>query len=820
MVLIMKKSKILLLTSIFALFLSISFNKSPLTTFATGDTGDITDTGSISTDVGGGEDTPQYGFTYEEIVEGDGSAVIRYYEGAQIAKVQENFRAPSGCVLSLEPDEIELNKVMDELYSNALFEDFSEYKFFEISAYRTINGTKMFADTIYDWNIDSGRFTLFTLEKIGSLVVYETDDKISDTTVSITVKYILNFSDSTGKEYTYYLFFEIEPYFVKKTEPGDILKLESLYYLINDERVEIFTTLNDNLFNPKYGFKTDGRVPIEGTEDYYENYLIQYIDLDNNIIIDTDNDYDNSGITLEEMPKQEMNIVAKLTFKQDGVEYIILSNELVISQKTNNLLVDGYNNRTSFGKNNDHKLKLEVNVPYEEITESWFYLEVEETHEEIVNHVLEPSEYWEMTKSSIFKSYTTCEPDFYEVIVNFKNSGNYTLTGQFRLNTKTIQYYDVLSFNITVTDEEINYTPLDQALTLNVDERIDLVAGANKINLEAVIANDILNGGEIPTFTWELSRLNVLDIETDYNKAIINPIGGGVVSINVTCTGQNFEPITKTIIVNVIDDIYSITTLAIPDEFHYSNQNITIGLNFDKYNNIVNFEPSWSVVDKNGNEIPFIDNHNLSITIENPLENDYTISVLFNGIEIDTQTIQVRDINVDAFIQQNIIWIAIVTVAFAGLIIFLKYLLEKRGSIVTKIENTNKKFASIDINSPNIVKQLGKIRLSILADIDFAKNLNMNALNEYEKTIQYLAKSLSEIKFLMKNKGKVEQQLYIESFERLAHNLARALETIKEIEEAKQNSLKNSYMANENNIVKIKEEKRSFFHKKKKDKNK
>ena len=61
-----------------------------------------------------------------------------------------------------------------------------------------------------------------------------------------------------------------------------------------------------------------------------------------------------------------------------------------------------------------------------------------------------------MTKSSIFKSYTTCEPDFYEVIVNFKNSGNYTLTGQFRLNTKTIQYYDVLSFNITVTDEEIN----------------------------------------------------------------------------------------------------------------------------------------------------------------------------------------------------------------------------------------------------------------------------------------------------------------------------------------------------------------------------
>ena len=96
----------------------------------------------------------------------------------------------------------------------------------------------------------------------------------------------------------------------------------------------------------------------------------------------------------------------------------------------------------------------------------------------------------------------------------------------------------------------------------------------------------------------------------------------------------------------------------------------------------------------------------------------------------------------------------------------------------------------------------------------------MNALNEYEKTIQYLAKSLSEIKFLMKNKGKVEQQLYVESFERLSHNLARALETIKEIEEAKQNSLKNSYMANENNIVKVKEEKRSFFHKKKKDKNK
>ena len=235
--------------------------------------------------------------------------------------------------------------------------------------------------------------------------------------------------------------------------------------------------------------------------------------------------------------------------------------------------------------------------------------------------------------------------------------------------------------------------------TTNRLARVDLL----DVNVRAQGGIEISTDGT----SWK-SAINVLDIETDYNKAIINPIGGGVVSINITCTGQNFEPITKTIIVNVIDDIYSITTLAIPDEFHYSNQNITIGLNVDKYNNIVNFEPSWSVIDKNGNEIPFIDNHDLSITIENPLENDYTISVLFNGIEIDTQTIQVRDINVDAFIQQNIIWIAIVTVAFAGLIIFLKYLLEKRGSIVTKIENTNKKFASIDINSPNIVKQLGK----------------------------------------------------------------------------------------------------------------
>ena len=43
---------------------------------------------------------------------------------------------------------------------------------------------------------------------------------------------------------------------------------------------------------------------------------------------------------------------------------------------------------------------------------------------------------------------------------------------------------------------------------------------------------------------------------------------------------------------------------------------------------------------------------------------------------------------------------------------------------------------------------------------------------------------------------------------------------LRQIEEAKQNSLKNSYMANENNNVKVKEEKRTFFHKKKKDKNK
>ena len=84
----------------------------------------------------------------------------------------------------------------------------------------------------------------------------------------------------------------------------------------------------------------------------------------------------------------------------------------------------------------------------------------------------------------------------------------------------------------------------------------------------------------------------------------------------------------------------------------------------------------------------------------------------------------------------------------------------------------------------------------------------MNALNEYEKTIRYLGKSLADIKDITKNRANMSDQEYNEAYDKLAKDLSKALVVAKEIEDAKELAMKNSFIANENNIVKVEGEKK------------
>lgn len=808
MVKFMKKGKLFLLLSLLGLVIPASVGTASFSAHADEGSSNSeysgTDTGTGDPDISSIEEG-HFDIKYEETCEY--YDITRIYEGHHIGNIQENFRAPSGCVLSIEADWNYLLDVETEVCLHDYFKEKSTFSMVNVAIYRNINGSKMYSDSTNAWEVNTYDLANYVTNNISSLELYEINEKISDVDVSATIEISLytsipDYEWSVGMT----LVFEVEPYHVKKYVPGDILSLEAGFY---DERIAVRANLDENLFNKKYGFKTDGRVQSEWDEElYFENYLVQYFDKATNIILDTDDAFDTTpGIELESMPTTPLTVFALLTFKAGGVEYKFYSNEVVIKNPVVGLLIDGYNNRESVGKNVSHKLRLNVDVNYEEITSAWFRVSLQGTDYEICNNVCEPESYWGAYRANMGR-FTSVTDEFFEFNFKYDIAGEYDLLIQFRYETNSVWYDTEFELPILVTEKEEYYTPIDEALTLNYqEERIDCVAGGDAINLEAFIAEDVLNDGEEPTFEWSLSRLNVVDIKYEDNKAVVNPIGGGVVNVNVTCYGSAFGSVTKTIVFNVIGDVYAITSLNIPEGFHYSGENLTIGLNIEKYNSLMNFNPEWIVTNSKGEEVEFIDNHDCSITLEKPVQDDYTVTVLYNGVEIDSQVIEIRNVNIDKFIQNNIIWIALVTLAFMGVVIFLKVILEKKRSLVSKVEKTYKAFEKIDRNSSTAIKELGKIKFSIIAVDDYARSLNMNALNEYEKTIRYLRKSLDDIKHILRTHNSMTSEEFNQAYDQLSKHLSKAFIVAKEIEDAKDLALKNSYMANENNIAKSNEKK-------------
>lgn len=394
-------------------------------------------------------------------------------------------------------------------------------------------------------------------------------------------------------------------------------------------------------------------------------------------------------------------------------------------------------------------------------------------------------------------------------VVNFVNNGNLSI----KLDKPSQDDYTfICSYNDVEIDREIVqvrerfYNPTEEDISFNVPSRIDVVAGGDEIDVKALIADYLKIDGEEATYEWSLSRVNVIDIEPNGDTVKVNPIGGGVAILSVNVYGSNFSNVSKSVVVNVINDIYAISKLSVPDEFHYSGEDLTVKVDVDKYSNVLNFKPEWQVFDKEDNPVEFVDNGDASITIKEAKQNDYRIVCSYKGVEIDTQVVQVRDVNVDLFIKQNIWWMLLVVIAFMIIVILLKSTLEKKRSLVERIQKTNDKFDEIKKEDKSTISDLNKVRSMLQRNIEYARDLNMDSFNQYEKTIRYLNKSIEDIKVL-KNAGEtMSTEEYEEAYNKLTKDIRKSLAVASEIEEARDLSLANSYKANQNNITLLQEE--------------
>ena len=738
----------------------------------------------------------------------EGTILTRHYTNITVGDITEIFKAPSGCVLTIEPNDFNIATIANhfkETTEAATNENY--YSMIYMQTYRYINGVKFEADYVAHWSVDIG-LQMYLWNNLSSLTLYESDEKTVDLSVSASLEVGLYYKYTDGdqqKDAFTKLIFDFAPYEIKKYEKGDILNLKTNYYLsLGNPRIDVTCQLLYDIFNEKYGFKTDGRSLNEDGSVYYENYIIKYIDIDTNSIVATYTGKDiDKVLSIESSPNKPINLSATLSFTQDDISYIYYSNTVTVQNCLGSLTIDGFNNRTSIGVGNTHQFRLETLFDPKDIDTAWFYLEDSTTNKEVVNHVLEPTYPPVEENSPTYQLYHEYQDDFFTFEYKCDTVGEVTLIGNIKIDGATTQYYDDLEFTFTVTENEIEYTPLNEGLTVNVDDVIDVVAGGSDFVITPNLASDLINDGEVINYTYSLSRLNVIDVKQVGDEFNISTIGSGVVVLTISVNTKGNGIINKSITINSVDNIYSIASVTVNDEFHYSGQNLEAKLHVEHYNNLLNFAPEWKVFNRDGEEVEFVDNHDLSITVIEPKESDYTISAYYHGVEINSLVVQVRDVNVNEFVKNNIIWIVLITLLILGLFIFGKILIGKKGSIVKKIDGVIDRFDKIDAHDKDVVKKLNHLRLILLADIDYAKNIDMNALNEYEKAIRSLAEAMVNIKKIAKNKDKLSETEYLDTFNDIRNKLEKALIVAREIEDAKQLALRNSYMANENNIVSV-----------------
>ena len=350
----------------------------------------------------------------------------------------------------------------------------------------------------------------------------------------------------------------------------------------------------------------------------------------------------------------------------------------------------------------------------------------------------------------------------------------------------------------------------DDRITLNVSDNVNLVARGGTFDI--VTRVETTREEEVEYFyDYELSREGIVDVTENANGVYtINPVNHGVVTLTIYVECELYSRISKTINIRVLDAVLDVSKLEVPDEFHYAGQDLTASVSVRGFTNILNLPIEWTVLDKNGNpldEEKYVDNKDATLTLLKPESNDYTITASYEGIEIGTVSLQVRQINVNKFVRDNIWWICLITLAFVFFVFLIKALLSRSKSTVQSIQKVYDVFCACLSDDKLTKAELQRIKREINKCLHRCEDLNIEALNQYEKAIRYLRKSLNDSKDLLKKWETITPEEKSTFADKLDKDLSKALNVAKEIENAKELIEAYHTKANRNNYETLKEEK-------------
>ena len=341
-----------------------------------------------------------------------------------------------------------------------------------------------------------------------------------------------------------------------------------------------------------------------------------------------------------------------------------------------------------------------------------------------------------------------------------------------------------------------------EEIILDVPDEVNLIQGAGKIEITPTV--DIGSSMGIKFYyDFDISRDDIIDVSQSEDGVLtLNPLTHGIVDLTIYMESDVFAKISKTITIRVLDSVFGVSKVVVPNEFHYAGKDLTVSVAVRGFTNIQNLDIDWNILGKDGKEISenkYEIHNDATITINKAASNDYQVTASYEGIEIGTIKVQVRQININQFVRQNIWWVVLITIAFVFVVLFMQKLLRGGITTVQAIDNVYSVFCSCISDDRLTLAELKIIRRALKRCIRRCEDLNIESLNQYEKAIRYLRKSYADTTNLIKKWENISVEDKSAFTEKLNLDLAKALNVAREIENAKELIEKYHMSANKKN---------------------
>ena len=794
---------------------------------------------------------PEDEYTYTDF-DANGTIIRTFDTHYFAPTVIQTFCKPAGYVFTLSTDEPRLNALLDQADKVGFEYDYINFEFkyvtFGSEVYVTSDNYWPNIDDPYEARLairDRMRITTDGLQLL------KVEEVIVPTDICMLFVFSFGTEENGWYEFRCYGdTIHIEPFDATDFITPSIRYYEEADR--GEFRINIDAIVPDDFFNeyPNYnqfGFKTDTTNGVYvDTEDYTCVYDLTLVGYDSIPL-----GFFNSDKDLElTYPDNPIPVKIKMEFVSGSQRYVYYSKDFIIGNPNLSVTIDGDVGRTSVQKNNDHVYSFHIdNFDFEKLEYLDCYIgayPLRITDEQLVTFIddsnfpengevgriyYSPSDnekgliqsgnmtaFYEMDAEGTYYEWNPELKQFsaignIAILNNFFSTwygdddfdfnkyltsiASFPYTGRWRFVVQFWAFNDFVNYHLensqqTIEVVESGATEEDIIILKDKDgsevpNNINLLANAGDFEILPTVST--YNKYVSYYYDYELSRDGVVELVEDVDgKIIIKPLNAGVVNLTVNCESRLFSTITKTISIRVLDAIYDVAKINVPDEFHYAGQDLTVSVSIRGFTDFQNLNIEWKVTDKEGNVLPaerYRVNKNATLTILNPDSEDYTITAYYEGIELDSVTVQVRYINLNQFLHNNIWWIFIITAAFVALVIFFMTITKRSKTVVQHIEKVYGVFCNCLRDDKLTKEELNRIRKEITKCKRRCEDLNIDALNQYEKATRYLRKSLIDTKELIAKYDTLSPADRDVLTAGLDKDLAKALNVAKEIEQAK-----------------------------------